>query len=95
LQTGAHLTLSPSWLVQWLAEDAPTLVGIDHGFSFPLRYFENAWALARSPGFLDDFQRHWPTDQDHLYVDFIREGIDGHGNGAARMGIHIVMISIQ
>ena len=23
-----------------LAEDAPTLVGIDHGFSFPLRYFE-------------------------------------------------------
>jgi hypothetical protein len=23
-----------------LAEDAPTLVGIDHGFSFPLRYYE-------------------------------------------------------
>ena len=28
------------WLVERLAEDAPTLVGIDHGFSFPLRYFE-------------------------------------------------------
>jgi hypothetical protein len=27
------------WLVQRLAEDASTLVGIDHGFSFPLRYF--------------------------------------------------------
>jgi hypothetical protein len=28
------------WLVERLAEGAPTLVGIDHGFSFPLRYFE-------------------------------------------------------
>jgi len=28
------------WLVERLAEDAPTLVGIDHGFSFPIRYFE-------------------------------------------------------
>ena len=26
------------WLVEKLSEDAPTLVGIDHGFSFPLRY---------------------------------------------------------
>ena len=25
------------WLVERLAEDVPTLVGIDHGFSFPLR----------------------------------------------------------
>jgi len=28
------------WLVERLAEDTPTLVGIDHGFSFPLRYLE-------------------------------------------------------
>lgn len=28
------------WLVERLAEDVPTLVGIDHSFSFPLRYFE-------------------------------------------------------
>jgi hypothetical protein len=27
------------WLVERLSKDAPTLVGIDHGFSFPLRYF--------------------------------------------------------
>ena len=33
---------------------------------------------------LDDFQRHWPTDGDHIYVDFIRDGI--RGNGAARTG---------
>jgi hypothetical protein len=25
------------WLVERLAEDIPTIVGIDHGFSFPLR----------------------------------------------------------
>ena len=28
------------WLVEWLPEDAPTLVGIDHGFSFSLCYVE-------------------------------------------------------
>lgn len=28
------------WLVERLCEDWPTLVGIDHGFSIPLKYFE-------------------------------------------------------
>lgn len=27
-------------LVKLLTEETPTLIGIDHGFSFPLRYFE-------------------------------------------------------
>ena len=36
------------------------------------------------PAFLDDFQHHWPTDDDHTYVDFVREG--AFGNGAARIG---------
>ena len=31
------------WLAERLSEDVPTLVGIDHGFSFPLRYFEVHW----------------------------------------------------
>ena len=35
------------------------------------------------PSFLDDFQRHWPTDED-IYVDFVRDG--SIGNGAARSG---------
>ena len=72
------------WLVARLADDIPTLVGIDHGFSFPLRYFEVHHLLRDWPTFLDDFQRHWPTDEDHTYVDFVRYG--AHGNGAARMG---------
>jgi hypothetical protein len=28
------------------------------------------------PTFLDDFQRHWPTDE-NIYVDFVRDGIRG------------------
>ncbi len=72
------------WLIERLAEDAPTLVGIDHGFSFPLRYFEVHELEPDWPSFLDDFQRHWPTDADHTYVDFVREG--SAGNGAGRTG---------
>jgi hypothetical protein len=67
------------WLAERLAEDLPTLVGIDHGFSFPLAYFE-AHRLPRDwPTFLEDFQRHWPTDRT-IYVDFVRDGSVGHGD---------------
>ncbi|MCP5276925.1 MAG: hypothetical protein H6935_01015 [Thiobacillus sp.] len=72
------------WLAERLAEDMPTLVGIDHGFSFPIRYFEVHRLPPDWPAFLDDFQRHWPTDGQNMYIDFIRDGL--HGNGAARMG---------
>jgi hypothetical protein len=72
------------WLVERLGDDVLTLVGIDHGFSFPLRYFEVHGLLPDWPTFLDDFQRHWPTDEDHTYVDFVRNG--AAGNGAARTG---------
>ncbi len=72
------------WLVERLREDVPTLAGIDHGFSFPIRYFE-AYGLPHDwPSFLDDFQAHWPTDEDHTYVDLVRDGVCG--NGAARRG---------
>jgi hypothetical protein len=71
------------WLVTVLADDVPTLVGIDHGFSFPLRYFEVHHLPPDWLAFLDDFQRHWPTDED-IYVDFVRHG--AVGDGAARQG---------
>jgi hypothetical protein len=72
------------WLTERLSEDVATLVGIDHGFSFPLRYFEVHHIKPDWPTFLDDFRRHWPTDDDNTYVDFVRDGL--RGNGAARMG---------
>jgi hypothetical protein len=72
------------WLAVLLMEDRLTLVGIDHGFSFPLQYFRQHNLAHDWPTFLADFQRHWPTDEDHVYVDFVREGV--RGNGAARSG---------
>jgi hypothetical protein len=72
------------WLIERLSEDQPKLVGIDHGFSFPLQYFENHRLPLDWPAFLDDFQRHWPTDGDHVYVDFVRDGTVG--DGMARSG---------
>ena len=36
------------------------------------------------PAFFDDFQQHWPTDDDNTYVDVVRGG--ACGNGAARAG---------
>jgi hypothetical protein len=71
------------WLVEQLAEGMPTIVGIDHGFSFPLRYFEKHGLKPDWPTFLEDFHHHWPTDQ-NIYVDFVR--FSAVGNGAARMG---------
>src|SRR5579859_2557135 len=72
------------WLVELLFEEHLTIVGIDHGFSFPLRYFEEHHLPHDWPAFLDDFQYHWPTDENHNYVQFVR---NGHcGSGAARTG---------
>jgi hypothetical protein len=57
------------------------MVGIDHSFSFPIQYFE-AHGVPREWGaFLDDFRRHWPTDGDWTYVDFVRDGEVGDGAG--------------
>ena len=72
------------WLVERLSEDPATLVGIDHGFSFPIQYFEKYGLPLHWPSFLDDFQRHWPTDEENVYVDFVIDGLAG--NGAARSG---------
>ena len=72
------------WLTDRLSEDRPTLVGIDHAFSFPLVYFEKYGLPLGWTAFLEDFCRHWPTDGDHVYVDFVRYG--SVGNGVSRSG---------
>ncbi|HVV16729.1 MAG TPA: hypothetical protein VHH90_05940 [Polyangia bacterium] len=72
------------WLVERLLEGPRAFVGIDHAFSFPMRFFEVHRLEPDWPSFLDDFQRHWPTDGDHVYVDFVRDG--AVGNGRAREG---------
>jgi hypothetical protein len=75
-----------AWLVERLNESEPTLVGIDHGFSFPVAYFERHRLPHDWPAFLEDFKQHWPTDRDSMYVDFVREGLSGAGDGPARTG---------
>lgn len=72
------------WLATALEHGEPTLVGMDHGFSFPLRYFEVHQLPPDWPSFLDDFHAHWPTDAKNLYVDFVRNG--SAGRGVERMG---------
>src|SRR5207249_4033662 len=57
------------WLVDRLSETPLTLVGIDHGFSFPLQYFEKYGLPHDWPVFLNDFQEYWPTDQENTYAD--------------------------
>ena len=59
------------WLVKRLQEqNMPTLVGIDHGFSFPIDYFRQYDHLLESSWdyFLDDFQQYWPTHKDVVTV---------------------------
>ena len=72
------------WLREELDRDIPTLVGIDHAFSFPLAYFEKYRLSSDWQGFLEDFHHYWPTDAPHTYVCFIRE--DPHGRGKWRTG---------
>lgn len=71
-------------LVELLRSDRRLLVGIDHGFSFPRAYFERHRLRKSWAAFLEDFAHHWPTDEDHTYVDFVRDG--DKGRGAARSG---------
>ena len=72
------------WLVDQLGkEGTPTLVGIDHAFSFPMCYFEKH-KLPRLDWnhFLEDFCKHWPTDGDTVLVRTIlkKSGKDRSGD---------------
>ena len=67
------------WITTILKETSPTIVGIDHGFSFPIAYFEKYKIQHNWDVFLSDFCAHWPTDTPNTYVDFIRDSILGHG----------------
>ena len=42
-----------------------------------LRSVSYQYNLTSWPEFLDDSCEHWPTDQDHTYVDFIRDREEG------------------
>jgi hypothetical protein len=73
------------WLARLLSDGLPTIVGIDHGFSFPMAYFERHREVPTDwSAFLDDFVQHWPTDQPDVRVRDVRDG--RLGDGARRIG---------
>ena len=72
------------WLCEELGKTTPTIVGIDHGFSFPIAYFERHRLPRDWPRFLLDFQKHWPTHEAYTFIDSIRDG--DMGDGLRRMG---------
>lgn len=65
-----------AWLVDQARQNTPFIAGIDHGFSFPLSYF-NRYRLRCWDQFLVDFAQHWPTDQDDINVDMLRRRDEG------------------
>lgn len=54
-----------------LLGDEPVIIGIDHGFSFPVDYFRRH-ELASWDAYLRHFCERWMTDRDHMYVEFAR-----------------------
>lgn len=69
------------WCLEQLQSADPIIIGIDHGFSFPLSYMKK-YQISRWDPFLEDFQKHWPTDQDNSSVESLRHGNQRTGNHA-------------
>jgi len=70
-----------AWCIRELTGEARCIMGIDHGFSFPMSYMQRH-DLKGWPQFLDHFAGLWPTDRDHMYVDFVRETEPPSGTSA-------------
>jgi hypothetical protein len=73
-----------AWLGERLAEDAPTLAGVDHSFSLPEAWFARHGVGRDWDALLADFAAHWPTDETGVSVEAVRRGLAGAG--AARSG---------
>jgi len=73
------------WLVNQLQSDVPTVVGVDHAFSFPQAYFKRYQLPADWDAFLADFVQHWPADRPGVRVDDLRFSYAGQARwGDAR-----------
>lgn len=70
------------WLIARLRAGRRTIIGVDHGFSFPLAYFDKYGLAPDWESFLVDFCHYWPTDSAETTVDEERY----RGRGAERSG---------
>jgi hypothetical protein len=59
------------WLLTRLSGSQACIIGVDHGFSFPISYFLRH-QLVTWDQFLRDFAKHWPTDQAGATVEEFR-----------------------
>ncbi|MEC8557121.1 MAG: hypothetical protein VXZ82_19130 [Planctomycetota bacterium] len=64
------------WIIDQAQQGLRFIAGVDHGFSFPLDYFQR-YKLSSWDHYLADFCEHWPTDQEQTPVDSIRDEING------------------
>lgn len=71
-------------LQELLSDGIPTVVAIDHGFSFPRAYFDQHRLPDDWRVFLDDFCQHWPTAEPGVWVRDVRQG--RAGQATARSG---------
>ena len=72
------------WLLDTLDDEVPTLIGIDHGFAFPIAWHAEHAVAGGWDGFLADFRIHYPTHRPGVTVQQVRDGVIG--NGPARSG---------
>lgn len=72
------------WLAEQLAGPEPVIAGVDHGFSFPLPYFETHRLGPDWDAFLGDFQAHWPTDAAGVTVESLRANNPRQGSSRWR-----------
>lgn len=61
------------WIRCEIEKRGPIIVGIDHGFSFPISFFKKN-GLTNWYDFLRDFRIFWPTDQPGCSVESVRNG---------------------
>lgn len=61
------------FLEHHLSDGVPALVGIDHGFSFPLRYFESFHIEPDWPTLLDYVRGFCPADEPQKWVEMLRQ----------------------
>ena len=78
------------WLLEGILAGEPLLIGIDHGFSFPLAYFAQHGLSGNWDGFLEDFCSHWPSDQEMRTVRSLREGNPRSGHSRARRHVEVL-----
>ncbi len=59
------------WLSRQIDRGITFIAGIDHGFSFPISYFDR-YKIESWQQFLEDFTSHWAADHEDATIDQLR-----------------------